>query len=422
MRTNLFKNLKTTATVFLTVPVLLFTSIAPVYAAGGNNGTLKVHEIGTPVGTEDNDPKVCAFNFEGFGFDPSQSGYIMIKTQGGSSPVGVDAGPFAFGPTNTSGYAISQDFNNGGVTIVNGTYKATLYGKNAKGNINLADEKAKSKVFKVNCQSQPTAVTAPPVAFVDECGTADDTYTIPQATGVDYQIDNTTVSAGAYPGSGTVTVKAVAQSGYALSGTTSWSHTFTNEACPATPVTPTAPTNVDLTCDADGSYTIPQTTGVIYKVNNTVAAAGTYPVSQAGTIDITTEADSGYILTGTSQWSFIFHTPTNCTPPPVDICPNIPGVQTQVPTDLILNDDGDCVQAGGRGGGDTPPTDILDLFAPSKPIVTTNTTTNTKQLVNTGRSAMLNLFVGLFIISTVAALSIAGYQNQSKNRINGVKF
>src|SRR6476469_2649013 len=119
----------------------------------GNNGTLKVHEIGTPTGTENNDPKVCAFNFEGFGFDPAQSGYINIDVQGGDGPTGTDAGPFAFGPTNNSGYAISQDFNNGAgtTTINNGHYKATRYGKDTGGNVDLRDVKAKSKVFKVEC-------------------------------------------------------------------------------------------------------------------------------------------------------------------------------------------------------------------------------------------------------------------------------
>lgn len=127
-------------------------------AAGGNNGTLKVHEIGTPSGTESNDPKVCAFNFEGFSFDPSQSGYITIDGQGQTSGT---YGAFAFGPTDALGYAISQDFNNGAgtVTIPDGQYKATLYGKDAGGNIDLTDTKAKSKVFKIECAPVPTTGT-----------------------------------------------------------------------------------------------------------------------------------------------------------------------------------------------------------------------------------------------------------------------
>lgn len=134
----------------LTSSVLSVGPALPV-AHADNNGTLKVHEIGTPSGTESNDPKVCAFNFEGFSFDSNQSGYINIDGQG-QTTTNYD-GQYPFGPTDVNGYAISQDFNNGAgtVLIANGQYKATLYGKDAAGNVDLTDVKAKSKVFKVDC-------------------------------------------------------------------------------------------------------------------------------------------------------------------------------------------------------------------------------------------------------------------------------
>lgn len=121
----------------------------PVFASHGNNGTLKVHEKGTPSGTESNDPKVCTFNFEGFGFDDYMSGYIVIKGQGQTNGT---YGPYAFGPTNNHGYAQTSYFNDGigSTTIPNGHYKATLYGKK-NGQINYQDDKAKSKVFKIEC-------------------------------------------------------------------------------------------------------------------------------------------------------------------------------------------------------------------------------------------------------------------------------
>ncbi len=130
----------------------------------GNNGTLKVHEIGTPSGTENNDPKVCAFNLEGFGFDRGQSGYLKFSTQGNDAPVGTaPEAIYSFGPTNAEGYAISRDFNNGRSTIniPNGHYKVTLYGKDTAGNMNLADVKAKSKVFKVECAASAPGSTTP---------------------------------------------------------------------------------------------------------------------------------------------------------------------------------------------------------------------------------------------------------------------
>jgi len=126
--------------------------------APGNNGTLKVHEFGTPSGTESNDPKVCNFNFEGFGFDHGQSGYIVIEGQGQTS------GTFDlvdFGPTNADGYA-DTDYQ----TLPDGHYKATLYGKDTgQTGVDLADEKAKSKVFKVDCvtdtEPEPTPTPTP---------------------------------------------------------------------------------------------------------------------------------------------------------------------------------------------------------------------------------------------------------------------
>lgn len=123
-------------------------------AVAGNNGTLKIHEQGTPPGTEDNDPKVCVFNVEGFGLDPGQAGYLSFAVQGGDGPTGAPAGPFAFGPADENGYWASQYFS-----LVDGHYKATLYGR-----ADLTDEKAKSKVFKVECAAPtptPTATATP---------------------------------------------------------------------------------------------------------------------------------------------------------------------------------------------------------------------------------------------------------------------
>lgn len=122
--------------------------------ANGNNGTLKVHELGTPSGTENNDPKVCTFNLEGFGFDNFQSGYVMIAVQGGDKPQGEGVGPVPVGPANAAGYFETQYFN-----LKSGHYKVTLYGKETGGKSD-ADAKAKSKVFKVNCPA-PMPVPAP---------------------------------------------------------------------------------------------------------------------------------------------------------------------------------------------------------------------------------------------------------------------
>jgi len=138
----------------------------------GNNGTLKIHEQGTPSGTENNDPKVCVFNVESFGLDAGQTGFLSFSVQGGDGPTGVSAGPFAFGPASASGYFATQYFN-----LQPGHYKATLYGKQLPGG-KLTDVKAKSKVFKVTCEQE----TTPPVTTTTTTPPPTTTTTTPPVT------------------------------------------------------------------------------------------------------------------------------------------------------------------------------------------------------------------------------------------------
>lgn len=140
----------------------VFTGANPA-SATGNNGTIKVHALGSEPGSESNEPQVCAFNLEFFGFDEGTDGYVMFDVQGGDGPTGVAAGPFAVGPANADGYFESEYFNvEGGPVIANGHYKVTMYGK-FNGEPNYEDVKAKSKVFKVDCPptEEPPPVTPP---------------------------------------------------------------------------------------------------------------------------------------------------------------------------------------------------------------------------------------------------------------------
>jgi hypothetical protein len=151
-----FINLFSIALVLVVSLLLGSTAFTPTTnATNGNNGTIKIHEKGTPSGTENNDPKVCIFNVEGFKLDANQAGYLKFDVQGGDKPTGVNAGPYNFGPTNAQGFYASQYF-----TLKPGHYKATLYGKKLP-NGNLTDVKAKSKVFKVTCSQAQTASTTP---------------------------------------------------------------------------------------------------------------------------------------------------------------------------------------------------------------------------------------------------------------------
>ncbi len=183
---NISQRLKLLFATLLFVSAQAIGAVAPFMpsstAFAANNGTLKVHDVNSPSGTESNQPKVCAFNFEGFSFDASQSGFLSITVQGNDAPHGEDAGPFAFGPTNGSGYAVSQDFNNGPGTvgIKDGHYKVTLYGKDVNGNIDYNNDlKAKSKVFKVDCpEIQPDITTQASATNVAVGDTVYDTATL----------------------------------------------------------------------------------------------------------------------------------------------------------------------------------------------------------------------------------------------------
>lgn len=131
---------------FASTPLVGAASSKP--SAPGNNGTIKVHEQGTPANTESNDPKVCFFNFEGYGFDKGQSGVIVISSQmNGKDKVGVKQVNMPAADSN--GYTETAY-----VAVPDGHYKTTVYGKDTRGNPDHnQDLKAKSKVIKVKCDA-----------------------------------------------------------------------------------------------------------------------------------------------------------------------------------------------------------------------------------------------------------------------------
>lgn len=94
--------------------------------------------------------------------------------------------------------------------------------------------------FAESLEVEPAEVT-----FVDEPGTEDDTFTIPETEGVRYLIDGDVIEAGTYPGSGAVHVMAEAIDGYVLAegATAQWSHTF--DAAGPTDPGPTDPEPTD---------------------------------------------------------------------------------------------------------------------------------------------------------------------------------
>ncbi|WP_427115786.1 S8 family peptidase [Pseudarthrobacter scleromae] len=152
------------------------------------------------------------------------------------------------------------------------------------------------------------------VVFMDKDGTAEDEYTVPVTEGVEYLVGDKVTAAGAYPGSGTVTVTARAMTDYVLApgATAEWSHEF--KATPY-PVTPAAVVFMDKDGTAGDTYVVPVTEGVEYLVGDKVTAAGTYPGS--GTVTVTARAKADYVLASgaSAEWSHEFKaTPYSVTP------------------------------------------------------------------------------------------------------------
>jgi hypothetical protein len=249
-----------------------------------------------------------------------------------------------------------------------------------------------------------TKVTPGVVTFNEACGTQHDTYTIPAKTGVVYKVNGQVVDAGSHNGAGTVTVEAFAEQGYELTGKTSWEYTFTNVPCPVE-VTPGEVTFTEVCGTAHDTFTIPSTTGVVYKVNGDVVTAGTHPGS--GTVTVTSTPESGYVLTGTTSWAHTF-TNEDCPVPPVDVCKNIDGPQATVPFGMTVDNAGNCTTPG-----------IPQVLGDSTVAPTSTPAVNAADLVNTGSSIVLNLFAGMFVIGLATIITIASRKNSNLDASRG---
>src|SRR5262249_27492937 len=118
-------------------------------ASKGDNGTVKIHRSTTPVTDPRNEPHVCVFYLDAFGFDPGQSVSWQIK----SWPPTGDRSVVASGALALDS---SGDGHTGDMTLPNGHYKLLW---------NFAGEHgfAKQKGFWVACAAPtPTASAAPP--------------------------------------------------------------------------------------------------------------------------------------------------------------------------------------------------------------------------------------------------------------------
>jgi len=113
-------------------------------ATKGDNGTVKIHRSTTPVADRRNQPHVCSFYLDAFGFDPAQSVSWQIKSWPPTGDRTVAASGVLSLDSNGAGHT-------GDMTLPDGHYKLFWNFRGEKGF-------AKQKVFWVACG----APTPPP--------------------------------------------------------------------------------------------------------------------------------------------------------------------------------------------------------------------------------------------------------------------
>jgi len=161
------------------------------------------------------------------------------------------------------------------------------------------------------CETPPTAVTpkVPWYHVAGVCGTQD-TYELPQTIGVTYLVNGTPMVSGVYKNAAgsVITITAVAQTGYVLAegAPASWGP-FTGADtgnCPLG-VSPADPTHtINTSCGVVDTYTIPNTTGVVYEIGGEPVAAGTYDLPAGTSVSITAIPAQGYVFSegAQSEW------------------------------------------------------------------------------------------------------------------------
>ncbi|MEV4329893.1 hypothetical protein AB0K02_05030 [Streptomyces sp. NPDC049597] len=125
----------------LVVAAALSLSAAPAaFAANGDNGTVKIHDSATGEELRKNEPKVCEFYLDAFGFDAGQLVQWHIEAWANNDlPKGetVKSGSLTL---DADGHERTED-----MTLPDGQYKLFW-------NFDGENGKAKHKVFKSDCE------------------------------------------------------------------------------------------------------------------------------------------------------------------------------------------------------------------------------------------------------------------------------
>ncbi len=145
---------------------------------------------------------------------------------------------------------------------------------------------------------------------IDGPGTANDISPVTQAT-------TTGLPAGIY------VVSVVAKTGYVLTGADKWPFTITIGSIdcgelPTHPLVHPTASSKDITCNAEGSYTLDNTAGVLWKdADGNPISASTYSVGTAQTVTVKASPDApdygfedGFAIP--TVFTFEFHTPEGC--------------------------------------------------------------------------------------------------------------
>lgn len=197
-----------------------------------------------------------------------------------------------------------------GDVVVAGEYPATgdvTVVATATEGFELAPDATSTWSFAFDGTAEATIVSPAAPVFTDLPGIADDEYVIPETEGVEYTVDGEVVSAGTYPGVGTIAVEAQALAGFELdpAATSLWNFTFETTLAD-TVVAPGEPLFVDESGTANDEVVIPDTTGIVWFLDDVVTEPGTYAAS--GTVEVRAEAAEGYDIAegATTVWNNTF--------------------------------------------------------------------------------------------------------------------
>lgn len=264
-----------------------------------------------------------------------------------------------------------------------------------------------------NTADCPVSAAAP--TSVDECGTNNDSFTIPNTDHITYKklvgylwniplpifAIYDTIGAGTYDASGTVHIKAFAAIGYDIDGTNKWIFEFDDAPCD-TPVVPNTPTKIDECGTREDGYTISPTLGVKYYVGNQEVGVGFHPAS--GSVTITAQAEPTYVLSGAASWTYEF-SEDSCEPEPC-----VPSVVSALALDRLATDE-DCPP--GMGGGGQEPEVPSNPKTPVVPVSTEGI-----ELPETGANQYAQLFsiIGAGILTYGAMFYLVNRRNLRSNK------